>query len=150
MVIMVSACLLGTPCRYDGKSKPNEKIIDYLKDKEYIEICPECAGKLPIPRTPCEIIGGDGHDVLSGAAKVCSVDGIDRTSEYLTGAQQVINDALAKKVDFIIFKENSPSCGVNLINDGTFTKTRISGQGVSTALAAEKGIKIFSENMPLP
>ena len=91
---LVSRCLLGEPCRYDGKAKGDDRVRDLLKGKvRVVGICPECDGGLPTPRTPSEIQGGDGADVLRGAARVVSVDGEDRTEAFVRGARMAVETA---------------------------------------------------------
>lgn len=145
-MIYVSACLLGVPCRYDGKSKPNEKVCEYLKGKEYKAICPEVAGGLPTPRLKSEIQNATGLEVINGTARLKNEEGTDVTLPFLSGAMQIIHSAKANDVELLILKESSPNCGTNTIYDGTFTKNKINGAGVLGALAKINNFKTFSEN----
>ena len=133
--IIVSACLLGVPCRYDGKSKPVSQIIT-LKDKyELIPVCAEVLGGLPTPRIGAEIVG----------KRVVRSDGVDVTYEYHTGACRVLEIAKEQGATKAILKSKSPSCGKGKIYDGTYTKTLTDGNGVLTDLLLKNGIKVFSE-----
>lgn len=163
--ILVSACLLGTNCKYNGKNNRNEKLIEYLKDKEYISICPETFGGMSTPRLPSEIeCGKSGEDVIKKGdvikkveksinnelerndyAKVYSEEGGDVTGEFLIGAQKALDIALENGVSKAILKESSPSCGVNCIYAGKFDGNKKKGQGVTTALFRKYKIEVISE-----
>ncbi|WP_437130990.1 DUF523 domain-containing protein [Peptostreptococcus russellii] len=157
--ILVSACLLGTNCKYNGKNNRNEKLIEYLKDKEYISICPETFGGMSTPRLPSEIeCGKSGEDVIKKVeksinnelerndyAKVYSEEGGDVTGEFLIGAQKALDIALENGVSKAILKESSPSCGVNCIYAGKFDGNKKKGQGVTTALFRKYKIEVISE-----
>ena len=136
--ILVSACLYGFCCRYDGKS-------NMLKDKTFlalknagllIPVCAEELGGLSTPRIPSEIVGG----------KVISKEGKDVTAEFKKGAEKVLEIAKKNNVRVAILKDGSPSCGSKKISDGTFTGTKISGEGVLARLLIENGIPVFNEN----
>ena len=133
--ILVSACLLGVCCRYDGESKPNSEVIALRDRFILIPICPEEDGGLPTPRTPSERVGD----------KVLMRDGRDVTENYLKGA----NLALAKAESFgcaaAILKARSPSCGKGKIYDGSFSGTLTERDGVCAELLIEKGIKVYTE-----
>ena len=135
-MICVSKCLLGINCRYDGKNMKNEHVLEYLKDKEYISICPECAGGLSTPREPSEILNG----------KVYSKSGKDVTKEFELGAKLALEEAKKNGCTCAILQENSPSCGSNYVYDGTFTGKKIRGKGVTTKIFEENGIQIISSN----
>ena len=94
-MIIVSSCLAGRPCRYDGTAKPNERVMRMVREGVALPVCAEELGGLPTPRKPCEIIGGDGMDVLDGKAYVQTEDGADKTAEFIAGANAVL--ALAKE-----------------------------------------------------
>lgn len=134
-MILVSSCLLGMNCRYDGKGNKVEELIEFLKDKEYMMICPEQMGGLPTPRKPCEI----------NAGKIISQDGEDFTDEFLKGAQEVIRVAAMVNADYAILKDGSPSCGSKKIYDGNFSGIKIEGKGCTCKRLEEMGIKVFSE-----
>ena len=131
----VSACLCGFPCRYDGKSKPDERIKALYEEGRALPICPEKLGGLTTPRTPCEIING----------RVVSSDGEDRTNEYLLGSQRVLELCKKHGIKKAILKQNSPSCGSTHIYDGTFSGTLIEGEGCLTALLRKNGIEVTGE-----
>ena len=131
----VSACLCGFPCRYDGKSKPDERIKALYEEGRALPVCPEKLGGLTTPRTPCEIIDG----------KVISSDGEDRTNEYLLGSQRVLELCKKHGIKKAILKQNSPSCGSTHIYDGTFSGTLIEGEGCLTALLRKNGIEVTGE-----
>lgn len=144
--ILVSACLLGIKCKYNGRDNKNNKVIEYLKGREYIKVCPESMGGLKSPRLPSEIeYGYDGKDVIEGRAKVFSQDGSDLTKEFLNGAKVCLD--LAKKYDvgLAILKESSPSCGGSKIYTGNFEDKKKAGQGVTSCLLKINGIRVLSE-----
>ena len=134
--IIVSACLLGVSCRYDGNSKPNEKIIDLKEKYNLIPICPEIMGGLPTPRMPAEIKDG----------RVKTENGIDVTEEYKKGADEAIKLAKLFGCKKAILKENSPSCGCGKIYIGEFTRTLKDGNGITAELFMKNGIDVFGEN----
>ena len=144
MKILVSACLLGVNCRYDGGNSRDENAINRLKTDELIPVCPEEAGGLSTPRPPVEIVGGDGNDVLDGKAKVMTVDGKDKTEEFLKGARHALELAQSQGATCVILKAKSPSCGCGTIYDGSFSGTLISGDGVTTALLKRHGIEVIT------
>lgn len=141
--ILVSACLCGRKCRYDGKSA-NNKIIDTLDKNRIIEICPEILGGLTIPREPCEIVGGTAKDVLKGKAKILSKTGTDYTKEYKTGVEKILKIVDENEIERAVLKQNSPSCGYGKIYDGSFTGKKIRGNGILAEMLGEKKIKILS------
>lgn len=144
MKVLISACLLGVNCRFDGGNSRNEDAIKRRETDELISVCPEEAGGLPTPRPPVEIVGGDGNDVLDGKAKVMTADGEDKTAEFLKGAKHALELAQSQGVTCVIFKSKSPSCGCGTIYDGSFSGTLISGDGVTTALLKRHGIEVIS------
>jgi len=133
--ILVSACLLGVNCKYNGNNNYNEEVMEYLKDKYVIPICPEIMGGLPTPRVPAEIKGG----------KVMTQNNIDVTKNYEKGAEEVLN--LAKKfgVKKALLKAKSPSCGYLKIYDGTFNNNLIAGNGITAKALIENGFEILTE-----
>lgn len=112
---LVSACLTGLKTRYDGKSKSSPSCIKALQEIHWIPVCPEQLGGLPTPRTGADIIGGNGHDVLAGKAKVIDHLGNDVTQSFIQGAQMVLSIAKAQDIHQCYFKARSPSCGVHEI-----------------------------------
>ena len=138
--ILVSACLLGIACRYDGKSKPNEAVLRLLENNSdeirLIPICPEQLGGLPTPRVPSEKAG----------EKVINRVGIDVTVQYQKGAKEALKLAKLYHCETAILKERSPSCGRGEIYDGSFTKTLISGDGTTAELLKQNGIRVIGES----
>ena len=133
--ILVSACLLGVNCKYNDGNNYNEKVMEYLKDKEIIPICPEIMGGLPTPRLASERIGD----------KVINKEGKDVTSNFLKGAQETLELAKKLGVKKALLKAKSPSCGYGKIYDGTFTDTLIDGNGVTAELLKNNGFSILTE-----
>lgn len=137
MNILVSACLLGEACRYDGKSKPNERVISLSKEHNLIPVCPERDGGLSVPRDPCERIGG----------KVLTQKGKDCTKEYKKGAEIALDLCRKHNCKYAVLKLNSPSCGCRGIYDGTFTRTLIENKkGVAAELLENSGIIVLGED----
>ena len=134
--ILISKCLLGTPCRYDGESRIYSNIEELKKSCVLIPVCPEQMGNLPTPRCPCEIIGD----------RVVMKSGQDVTNEYCVGAQTVLFIAKICKADFAVLKSLSPSCGKDIIYDGTFSKTKTIGSGIAAKLLMDNGFEVFTEN----
>lgn len=144
-MVLISACLAGKPCRYDGKSKPDEKILQLIQQGQpYVLVCPECLGALHIPRPPAEICGGTGMDVLAGRACVYAKDGTNVTEAFVLGAQRTL--ALAREVGAhtAYLKSRSPSCGAGCICDGSFTGATRKGNGVAAELLIQNGIQVIS------
>ena len=142
-MILVSSCLLGNNVKYNGGNNGHELLMKY---RQYLTaVCPECLGRLPIPRPPAELQGGDGEAVLSGNAKVCNKEGLDVTGHFLQGAERAMELARTNKVRVAILKANSPSCGNQQIYNGRFDGGKIPGRGVTAALFQKNGIKVYSE-----
>lgn len=139
-MILISACLAGVNCKYSGDNNYNEKVANLLKRGDAILICPEQMGGLPTPRLGAEIVEKDGKRY------VYMKDGTDVTEQFERGANEVLE--IAKKVNATkaILKSRSPSCGVDIIYDGTFTKTKIDGDGVTAKLLRENGIEVISSD----
>lgn len=142
MKVVISACLLGVRCRYDGGHSRNETAMNQKKTYQLIPVCPEESGGLLTPRPPAEIVGGDGDAVLDGTAKVMTANGTDVTAAYLKGAYHALEVAQSHGATHVILKARSPSCGCGAIYDGTFSGTLISGDGVTTALLKRHGIAV--------
>jgi len=134
--ILVSACLAGVNCKYNGKNNENKKIIELIKNKDVILVCPEQLGGLKTPRTPAERQGN----------KVVNKDNIDVTKEYQKGAQEVLDLAKKFNIKTAILKSKSPSCGKEKIYDGTFSNNLIDGNGITTELLEKNGIKVISSD----
>jgi uncharacterized protein YbbK (DUF523 family) len=138
MKLIISACLLGEPCRYDGGSKPMDgEIIAALKEKyQLVPVCPECLGGLSIPRVPSERAGD----------RVVAKDGGDVTEQFRRGAEKTLKIALEEGCTAALLKQRSPSCGSGEIYDGSFTGTLVAGDGVAAALLKEHGIAVYGES----
>ena len=134
--ILVSACLLGIKCRYDGKSVPNEGVMRLAEKYALVPVCPEIYGGLPTPRTPSER-GGD---------LVLMKDGTDVTDNYNRGAEATVSLALTCGAKIAVLKAKSPSCGKGAIYDGTFNGVLTAGDGVTVEKLTRVGIKVLTEN----
>ena len=132
MKIMVSACLLGEKCKYNGGNNLSEKVMKFIEGHEVIPVCPEVMGGLLTPRVPSEIVNG----------VVTMADGRIVDEEFRKGAQIGLNLAKENKVDLVILQSRSPSCGVKQIYDGTFSGNKIEGQGIFARLLTENGFRI--------
>jgi uncharacterized protein YbbK (DUF523 family) len=141
---LVSACLIGEICRYDGKKKDNIKLIDALDTLgyKYIAVCPEVLGGLPTPRSAAQIQEGNGSDVLRGEAFVIDETGRNVTGNFIAGAKKVLKISVENNIKKAILNERSPSCGVNYIYKGI---QPVRGAGVTTALLTENGIEVVSD-----
>ena len=136
MTILVSACLLGCPCRYDGKSKPHESILTLLKEHTLIPVCPEQMGGLATPRPPAERKDGG----------VFTENGGDVTEQYRRGAEEALHLAKLYGCTCAVLKERSPSCGSGQVYDGSFSRTLVAGDGVTAALLKANGITVLGES----
>ena len=116
-----------------------------LAEGRAVLVCPEEEGGLGTPRPPAEIVGGDGHDVLAGRARVVTKAGVDVTDEYVRGAEIALAKARASGATQAVLKARSPSCGKGCIYDGTFTRTPSVGDGVTAALLQENGIEVVTD-----
>ena len=132
----MSACLLGIKCRYDGKSVPNERVMQLAEKYALVPVCPEIYGGLPTPRTPSERVG---HLVLMK-------DGVDVTENYNRGAEATLALSNATGAKIAVLKAKSPSCGKGMIYDGTFTGVLTPGDGVTAEKLTRVGIKVLTEN----
>lgn len=135
MVILVSACLLGVGCRYDGQSRPSPAVLSLLSRHTLIPVCPEVLGGLPTPRPPAEQQGD----------RVVNRLGQDVTDAYRRGAEQTLLLARLYDAKVAILKAKSPSCGKGLIYDGSFSGHLVSGDGISAALLRASGLRVLSE-----
>ena len=141
---LISACLVGELCRYDGKTHANVELMKVLERAgcELIPVCPEMLGGLKTPRAAAQITEGDGIDVLNGDAVILDESGANVTDKFIAGAKKVLDIVKANSISSAIFNERSPSCGVKSIyNSGSVVK----GRGVTTALMTKNGIKIVSD-----
>ena len=133
MKILVSACLLGQNCKYNGGNNLNQSVLDFIEGHEVIGVCPEQLGGLSTPRLPAEIVDG----------VVTNKEGVSVDAQFRKGAQTALAVALEKKVDLAILQSRSPSCGVKEIYDGSFSGKKIKGQGVFAKLLSAHGIKVL-------
>lgn len=133
MKILVSACLLGKKCKYNGGSNLNTALLHYLCGHEAFPVCPEVAGGLSVPRPPCEIVNG----------VVMNADGENVDEAFRRGAAACVALAKKEKIDLAILQSRSPSCGVNQIYDGTFSGRKIDGSGVFAAALRESGFRVM-------
>lgn len=136
MRLLVSACLLGLNCRYDGKSAPNEEIIKLAERHELVPVCPEQLGGLPTPREPAEI--KDGRVMTRGGAEV--------TEQFERGAEQTVQLAKLLGCTAAVLKERSPSCGCGKIYDGSFCGKTVVGNGITAKKLIQSGICVFGES----
>jgi len=137
--ILISSCLLGENVKYNGgnNSIAENEFLQFLKKHNFlIPVCPEVDGGLSVPRSPVEIINN----------KAINTEGIDKTTEFINGANRALEQAIQYDVKMAIMKSKSPSCGKGLIYDGSFTKTLIKQNGISVKLLKKYNIKIFTEN----
>ena len=142
--ILVSACLLGLPTRYDGKAKRSQAVIDYLQKENLlpIPVCPEQLAGMTTPREKTFFQSGDGHTVLNGDGHVVSETGQAMNDVFCRGARVTLQVARLCNCRRALLKERSPSCGVHEIYRG---ESKVSGSGVTTALLIKEGIEVFSE-----
>ncbi len=144
--ILISACLMGDPVRYDGAAKPvaNPHLARWLADDRLIPFCPEIAGGFAVPRLPAEIAPeADAQDVLRAHARVLDSDGNDVTTGFLHGAQAALTAAQTAGCQHAILMDGSPSCGTGFVYAGRFDSTRKPGMGVTAALLTDHGITVW-------
>ncbi|MFO7154713.1 MAG: DUF523 domain-containing protein [Caldicoprobacter oshimai] len=144
-MILVSACLAGICCKYNGGNNGIPLIKELVKQGKAIPLCPEQLGGLPTPRLPAEIKGGSARDVLQGKASVVREDGADVTENFIRGAREVLKFCQEMGIRRAILKSKSPSCGKGLVYDGTFTGKLIEGNGVTAQLLIDDGIEVMTE-----
>lgn len=146
--VLVSACLLGQPVRYDGRSVPSQSSVltKWLAAGSIIAICPEVEGGLPTPRAPAEIEpSATAQHVLAGHAHIINNVGNDVTMHFVQGANAALALALQYGIQVAVLKEGSPSCGSGYIYDGHFNGQRLAGMGVTAQLLKNAGLHVFSE-----
>ena len=136
MNLLISACLMGIKCRYDGKQKKIPELDRLMESYVLIPVCPEVLGGLPTPRVPSERRG----------EAVVTRDGRDVTEHYRQGARERLRICQMTHTDCALLKERSPSCGVGSIYDGTFTGTLCPGDGVCAALLKQHGVRVYGES----
>jgi len=143
---LVSACLLGVNCRYDGQNELNEKVTRLAAQEVLIPVCPEQLGGLGTPRESMGIIGGGGSEVLDGKARVVDRSGKDVTENLVRGAEEVLKIAKSLGVKDAILKAKSPSCGCGKIHSGAFSDMLVKGNGVTAELLKRNGIHVITED----
>lgn len=134
--VLISACLLGVNCKYNGKNNYIESVENLKEKYNLIPVCSEVFGGLTTPRIPSERLNG----------KVINKEGEDVTLQFVKGSEEVLKLAKFYNVKLAILKEKSPSCGFGKIYDGTFSNTLIDGNGVTAELLIKNGIKVIGEN----
>ena len=134
-MIVVSRCLLGENCKYNGGNNYSKAVVDFLKDKQWIAVCPEALGGLPTPRIPCEIQGDH----------VFNQQGEDKTKAFICGANKAWEMIENETIELAILKSKSPSCVKGKIYNGLFNGTLIDGNGLFAKKCLEQGIKILTE-----
>ena len=138
---IVSACLLGQNCKYNGGNNLNEEVVEFCRNHKYVTVCPESAGKLPIPRPPAERVG----------ESILTKEGKDVTDAFVRGADISLRSCMemarisGEEIEGAILKANSPSCGVGQIYDGTFSGTLTEGNGVFAGMLKRLGVEIITE-----
>jgi len=137
--VLVSACLAGIYCSYNGSYNTTESVVEMVRRGEAIPFCPEVHGGLPTPRPPCE---------KTADGRVVDTTGADLTAQFLRGAEEGLKLARLVGCEEAILKARSPSCGLGVIYDGTFTSTRIAGNGVFADLLQKNGIRVRTEEVP--
>ena len=138
---IVSACLLGQNCKYNGGNNLNEEVVEFCKNHKYVTVCPESAGKRPTPRPPAERVG----------ASILTKEGKDVTDAFVRGADISLKSCMemarisGEEIEGAILKANSPSCGIGQIYDGTFSGTLTEGNGVFAGMLKRLGVEIITE-----
>lgn len=144
--ILISACLLGRPVRYDGRAKPSgaaDVLAHWQSEGRLVPICPEVWAGLPTPRPPAEMSGGVGADVLAGQAAVVEQAGRDVTDLFVQGARAVVALARRHGCRYAVLTDGSPSCGATFVYDGSFSGARMDGAGVTTAALRAAGVEVW-------
>ncbi len=136
---IISACLYGQICRFDGKNKKLPNLSDYKKGCCLIPVCPEILGGLPVPRPRARINSGTGKDVLDGKARIVDENGKDVTDYYIDGAKKTLQIAIDNNVKKALFKSKSPSCGFGRVHNA---EGLVEGNGVTAELLIRNGIKV--------
>ncbi|WP_050606700.1 DUF523 domain-containing protein [Clostridium niameyense] len=144
-MILISACLCGVNCKYNGKNNLNEKVLKLFKEGRAVLVCPEQLGGQETPRAAHEIINSTGAEVLDGNAKILGPEGDDATEQFIRGAYEALKIAKECDAKIAVLKARSPSCGLSKIYDGSFTGKKKDGNGVTAELLSRNGIKIYTE-----
>ncbi|MBG0777247.1 MAG: DUF523 domain-containing protein [Desulfovibrionaceae bacterium] len=133
---IVSACLAGIFCRYDGSTRANAKVVNLIRRGEALPVCPEQLGGLPTPRPPCERRGD----------RVLNSEGCDVTAPFARGAEEALRLARLAGCTRAVLQSRSPSCGLGRIHDGSFRGRLVDGNGVFAALLLENGFTVLTED----
>ena len=133
MKVLVSACLLGRNCKYNGGNNRNEKVLDFLRGHEIIAVCPEVMAGLGIPRPPVEIVNGNTQ----------TREGVSVDAKLRGAVAQILDEISQLGVDCAVLQSRSPTCGVNQIYDGTFSGTRIDGSGILAQALKDAGYRVI-------
>ena len=132
---IVSSCLLGMNCKYNGENNYSEKVVKFLEDKSFVMACPEQMGGLSTPRDKCEI----------SRKNVITENGEDVTLAFEKGVRETLKIVETFKCTHAILQERSPSCGVNLIYDGSFSDVKIKGMGVTASALKKRGLILLTK-----
>ena len=144
--ILVSRCLLGHRVRYDGGAHGPFTLLErWQQEGRVVALCPEVAGGLPTPRAPAEIRGGQGAQVLDGLLPVLTVHGEDVTAAFVAGAEQALALVAQHGIRIALLKARSPSCGNQENYDGSFSGSKVAGEGVTAAALRRVGVQVFNE-----
>ena len=133
MKVLVSACIMGVNCKYNGKNNENIAAMSFLKDKEVISICPEVLAGMKIPRSCAEIVDG----------RVVDENGNDVSLEYDKAVAVALSKIQNEEIDLVILQSRSPTCGVNQIYDGSFTGKLIPGMGLFAKALRQRGYHVI-------
>lgn len=133
MKVLVSSCILGKNCKYNGGNNRNPKVIEFLQDKDVIEICPELLVNMPIPRPSAELVDG----------VVINVQGKNVDPDYRYAVQMALEKIKGEDIDLVILQSRSPTCGVNHIYDGSFSGNLIDGQGLFAQALIKSGYHVL-------
>lgn len=145
--ILVSACLVGHRCRYDGGGFDGyPELRRWVEAGRAVAVCPEERGGLPTPRLPAEIQEGDGRDVVDGHARIVDGHGQDVTEAFMEGAREALRVARDCGATVAVLKARSPSCGGRMIYDGSFSGTLRPGMGVTAAMLEKEGLALYDED----
>jgi len=147
--VLISACLLGKKVRYDGNGNlVHHAVIEQLQEQNrLVELCPEVAGGLPVPREKCEILAEITETNFSkDSRKVIGESGTDRTEAFRLGAEAALNLVMQHDIKVAILKAKSPSCGNKKIYDGSFSGVLVAGQGMTSSALSLAGVQVFNEN----
>ncbi|EKN42042.1 hypothetical protein CFSAN001627_09373 [Clostridium botulinum CFSAN001627] len=144
-MILISACLCGVNCKYNGGNNLNEKALKLFREGKAVLVCPEQLGGQQTPRAPHEINNATGAEVLDEKANIIGPEGDDVTKEFLKGAYETLKIAKECDAKVAILKARSPSCGFGKIYDGTFSGNKKDGNGVTAELLTRNGIKVYTE-----